>query len=190
MLSNDAKHEVCQLLWTIGDGSFLPRDIDRLEQLTSENPELQNVAIEFAAMYSMLHWEHHRPESSNTAGAAKAVSTSQPSTFPLLTTTLHGAIAYFSSGWPVAYMIATVIFGVGLLIGSLVPVSQPAQVARQSSVPSRVDAEPKTQLVGRITGMVDCKWGQGPGSRVQSRVLTLDSRLSSRLVTDSPWLPA
>ena len=46
----------------------------------------------------------------------------------------HGTVGYFSSGWPVAYLAATVIFGVGLLIGSLMHVSQPAQVARQSSV--------------------------------------------------------
>ena len=44
------------------------------------------------------------------------------------------------------------IFGVGLLIGSLVPVSQPVQVARQSSVPSRVDAEPKMEPVGTDYG--------------------------------------
>ena len=70
-------------------------------------------------------------------------------------------------------MIATVICGVGLLIGSLTPVSQPVQVARQSSASSRVDAEPKIENVGRITGMVDCKWegsgvrGQGSGAENQ-----------------------
>ena len=50
-----------------------------------------------------------------------------------LSTTLHGTVGFFSSGWPVAYLIATVIFGVGLLIGSLVPVSQPA-AGRQAIV--------------------------------------------------------
>ena len=59
-----------------------------------------------------------------------------PSLFPFLGNTLHGAVGYFSSGWPVAYLIATVIFGIGLLIGSHVYVSQPVQVARQSSLPS------------------------------------------------------
>ena len=50
------------------------------------------------------------------------------------------------------------ICGVGMLIGSVVYVSEPVQVARQSSVPSGSVAEPKTELVGRIAGMVDCKW--------------------------------
>ena len=55
----------------------------------------------------------------------------------------QGTGGYFSEGWPVAYLIATVISGIALLIGSLVHVSEPVQVARQSSVPSRLDAEPK-----------------------------------------------
>ena len=75
---------------------------------------------------------------------------------------------------------ATVIFGVGLLIGSLVHVSQPVQVAKQSvSLPSPLS--PLPSVVGRITGMVDCKWEtkglgirdwgleEGSESRVQGR---------------------
>ena len=81
-------------------------------------------------------------------------------------------VGYFSSGWPVAYMVATVIFGIGLLIGSVVHVSQPAQVARQSSVPSRAVEEPKMEPVGRITGMVDCRW---EGSEVRGQASGLPS---------------
>ena len=107
--------------------------------------------------------------------------------FPLLSTTLPGTVGFFSSGWPVAYLMATVIFGVGLLVGSLVPVSEPAQVARQSSVPSRAVAEPKTELVGRITGMVDCKWVRvrsRPSSALESTLLSFPRRQIT------PWLPA
>ena len=103
--------------------------------------------------------------------------------FGFLSTTVPSTFAFFSSGWPVAYLLATVIFGIGLLIGSLVHVSEPVQVARQSvPLPSPLSSLPT--MVGRITGMVDCKWVrvQGPESRV--RLSTLDSRLSSRLVTN------
>ena len=68
-----------------------------------------------------------------------------------------GTVGYFSSGWPVAYLVATVIFGIGLLIGSLVHVSQPVagcQAIRPVS-PSRLAALADA-IVGRITGMVDC----------------------------------
>ena len=60
---------------------------------------------------------------------------------------------------PLAYLVATVMTGLGLLIGSLIHVSHPEQVAR-NSVPAVV-VEPKAEIVGRITGMVDCKWERG-----------------------------
>ena len=68
---------------------------------------------------------------------------------------LPGPSGYFAEGMPLAYLLATVITGLGLLIGSLVPVSHPEQVAR-SAAPASV-VEPKAELVGRITGTVDCK---------------------------------
>ena len=54
-----------------------------------------------------------------------------------LPTASYGTVGWFSSGWPVAYLIATVICGVSMVIGSLIPTSQPIQFARRSSVPSR-----------------------------------------------------
>ena len=75
-----------------------------------------------------------------------------------LSTTLHDTSASFlSKGMPLAYLVATVVTGLGILIASHVYVSRPEQVAR-SSVPAIV-AEPAS--VGRITGMVDCKWNGG-----------------------------
>ena len=105
-----------------------------------------------------------------------------PSAF--LSTILHGTVGYFSSGWPVAYLVATVIFGIGLLVGSLMHVSQPAQVARQSvAAQRRLVAEPKMELVGRITGMVDCKWAD----RVDGRHSTTPM---FPWAASTPWLPA
>ena len=58
---------------------------------------------------------------------------------------------------PLAYLIATVVTGLGLLVGSVIHVAGPTEVARQSaSLPSPHSALPS--VVGRITGMVDCKW--------------------------------
>ena len=65
--------------------------------------------------------------------------------FGFLATPLHGTIGYLSSGWPVAYLVGNGDLRVGMLIGSVVHVSEPAQVARQSSVPSGSVAEPKTE---------------------------------------------
>ena len=93
--------------------------------------------------------------------------------------TAYRTANYLCQGWPLAYLIATVIFGIGLLIGSHIYVSQPAQVAQQSApLPSpfgrgaggegRGDADsPLPSKVGRITGMVGCQFVEGSGFRVQ-----------------------
>ena len=59
-----------------------------------------------------------------------------PSAMPLgfLATTLHGTAGFFSSGWPVAYLVATVIFGIGLLIGSHMYVSEPGRLSGNPSL--------------------------------------------------------
>ena len=88
---------------------------------------------------------------------------------------------FFSSGWPVAYLIATLIFGIGLLIGSLIPVSEPVQVASRPLMPSRMDTEPKMEVVGRITGLVDCKWAD--------RAQRLPTALTSPWVGNTRWPP-
>ena len=79
------------------------------------------------------------------------------------------------------------ITGLGLLIGSVIHVSGPEQVARNSVLPTRV-AEPITEIVGRITGMVDCKWekkglgirdwGLGKDSAVRARQVALGDRFT------------
>ena len=89
----------------------------------------------------------------------------------------HGTVGYVSSGWPVAYLVATVIFGIGLLIGSRIYVSQPVQVAQQSVLPSTFgrgaggegseNVTHSRPAVGQITGMVDCQFVEGSGFRVQ-----------------------
>lgn len=73
----------------------------------------------------------------------------------------HNTVDYFySSGWPVAYLIASVIFGVGLLIGASTYVSRDEQVANFSppaAVGHSIESPSKAEVVGRITGMVDCR---------------------------------
>ena len=58
---------------------------------------------------------------------------------PSLGHPLHSTVGYFSEGMPLAYLLATVITGLGLLVGSLIHVSHPEQVARN---PPSVAVEP------------------------------------------------
>ena len=76
-----------------------------------------------------------------------------------LSATFHNTFGYFPEGMPLAYLIATVVTGLGLLIGSVIHVAGPTAVARQvASLPSPLS--PLPSVVGRVTGMVDCKWAE------------------------------
>jgi hypothetical protein len=100
-----------------------------------------------------------------------------PPPFPasgFFTTTHHGPLGFISSGWPVAYLLATLIFGIGLIVAALVHVSGPTDVVQQSgrNAPSHSPSpipnpSPKAPSVARITGMVDCVW-EGAGGREQA----------------------
>ena len=100
---------------------------------------------------------------SNAPAVDQSVSHYHPSlpALTFLSTTLHGTIGYFPEGMPLAYLLATVMTGLGLLIGSLIHVSGPEQVAQQFASPPVLCLKP--EYVGRITGMVDCHWDRGEG---------------------------
>ena len=83
-----------------------------------------------------------------------------------------------------SYLAATVIVGVGLLIGWAWKVSDHPQIARQS-VPLPSPLSPLPSVVGRITGIVDCQWVQGRESespRVRLSNLNSRPRLSRRQI--------
>jgi hypothetical protein len=73
---------------------------------------------------------------------------------------LAGSVTYLSSGWPVAYLVATVIFAIGLTISAIVHVSRPELVAGRDSagvsLNSRSPSPNGSPIVARITGMIDC----------------------------------
>ena len=82
------------------------------------------------------------------------------SPFPTFLSTTFPATLGYSSGWPVAYLTATMIIGLGILSLWLTPVSRPEQVATHSTPPAagrQLVPEPLPASVGRITGLVDCK---------------------------------
>ena len=179
MVGYDGKYdEVASLLSAMADSGLGESQRHRLAELVAADPELCEFYLAFVEVDTMLAWEHGTintrfdtsfrsfvPPSLQDVCAVSAVV---PPPFPLLSTTLPGTAGFFSSGWLVAYLVATVICGVSMLVGSLMPVSQPVQVARQSSAPSRTVAEPQTELVGRITGMVDCRWAENPKSEIRN----------------------
>jgi hypothetical protein len=92
----------------------------------------------------------------------------------LLSAPFPSTYGYFSSGWTVSYLSATVLTGLLLLGFWLMPASTPKQIARQPDV-LLSSPSPLTSVVGRITGMADCQFKAEGGRRKAER---LESRVS------------
>ena len=77
---------------------------------------------------------------------------------------LHSTLAFsnplFFSHLLLAYLVATVVVGAGLLVGSFTYVSPPGEIAartpRNTGDASTIAASPRSTIVGRITGMANC----------------------------------
>jgi hypothetical protein len=75
-----------------------------------------------------------------------------------------------AGGILVSYLSAAVILSLGLLIAWAWKLPSYAEIARRSPPPAagrRLEPEPMMECVGRITGMVDCQWGEGSEVRGQ-----------------------
>jgi hypothetical protein len=102
-------------------------------------------------------------------------------------TTIPGTVGFFSSDWSLSYLIATVVCGIAALIGSLIYVSRYEQVVDDtpsSAAKHQLEPLPKVETVGRITGMVDCKWAKGSDPLRGNDVVSLgrEFKLESGLV--------
>ena len=134
-------------------------------------------AATIAAPFSSVH---HRPS---------------PRIPSFLSIPIHGTIGYFSQGLPLAYLLATVITGLGRLVGSLIHVSHPEQVARESFSPALV-VEPKVKLWAESPAWstANAKKVQGSRFKVQNpEIIHQKSYLRNRLLpwaTSLPWPPA
>ena len=85
-----------------------------------------------------------------------------------------------SSGWPVAYLIATVVLAIGALIGTFTYVSQPEPLADQRNIINPQSPIPNAPcVVGQITAMADCTWA-GTEKSPSTKAVALDRPM--------PWL--
>ena len=72
----------------------------------------------------------------------------------------YSTLTYIASGWPAAYLIATVILGAGILIGAFTYVSRPADRLPDSIAATKgpMASPSENESVAEITAMVDCEW--------------------------------
>ena len=121
------------------DQALSADELATLGQRLTENPEACDRYIDCMGVHGQLAWQAMPGKPFSLSELADCTQVAcvwedesdelsttclgNPSLLPFLGHPLPGTVGYFSSGWPVAYLIATVIFGIGLLIGSLTPVS-------------------------------------------------------------------
>ena len=170
-LSHDQFEELQTLLDQFSLDELTEEQADRLEELASAAPEACDLYIQWACVHAGLRFcsaEAYEPAVEMPAEAPPAtnlptlVLDSQPSASPmsLFGDASQGMTANFLQGWPMAYLIGSVIFGVGLYVASLLTVTHHVYMAQQPPAsPSKSPATAsKTEYVGQITGMIDVKW--------------------------------
>ena len=131
--------EFQSLLWAACRDDVTQEELAQLEQLADADS-----AVQLLVDYLQLDGELHRiicqqssedkcfkmleaSAFSNPQAIEQFQSVSPGS--PLFSTIAQGTLGYFSSGWPMAYLVATAVMAVALLVGSVVHVSQPDHVA-------------------------------------------------------------
>ncbi len=121
--------------------------------------------------------------SDSTPSVVPAVPPASP-VLGFLGNVTHGAMGYFSEGWPLAYLLSTIVFVVGLGIFSLMTVRHHTQIAEQPSASSPKPDDSAFVLVGCITGMADVHWADvNTSTELGNRVsLGRNFKLSSGLM--------
>jgi hypothetical protein len=214
--ASDWTSELPLLLERLIDGQFTAEDGDRLNSLLAQGAAQRHYYRSYLKLHAALEWrigEHNMVDglAKTNACAADRQSALPPAAPMAIPSPSYASVAlpsvanysvtgYFASGWPVAYLLATVIFGVGLLVGAIVHVSPPNPLATQPVPGSSLPVAPipsKGELVGRISGMADCQWtadgakssplvALGDTFRVSSGLLEITYDTGARVILQGP----
>jgi hypothetical protein len=178
------------------DGSASDRDVDELDAALIADEQSRRRYLKYCRLHVSLEMEMQArsalrrlqardridaesltPWESEALAAATPPIPSAPSALAspgVFSAGLYGSVGYLASGWPVAYLIATAILSVGLLIGAVTHVSRPEQ--QFASLPSpfgrgaggeggeRLNS-PLPSVVGQITAMANCRLAAGSRSK-------------------------
>ena len=161
----------------VRDGEATEDVVAQLEALLAQDADARQYYADFMFMHALM--ERYSGIAENGQCEANRSSTAPRQSLPVfapLATTSHATVGLFSSGWPVAYLIATVIFGIGLVVAAVTHVSRPVQSAVERSpsvILDKAAREPNMELVGRITGMVDCAWSDPASEAINGAYVPL-----------------
>lgn len=166
---------VFELAASICDGRASPSEYAELDSLLLDDLAAFNRYLRYCRMHSALRLELRAHRATQAAcrqlgiqpagtesGELHAAPTGVPASgaAPGVPVSSFGfGSAWSSSGWPLAYLIATVLITTGMFLGSLVSL-QPLDAPKSTSswAGNSVSRQTGVSFVGRITGMVDCRW--------------------------------
>ena len=153
---------------------FAEGDLNEAEMLEWDTALAGSEALQELLIATCLQRQLLPQVLADMANETPAVLPTIPPTSPalgFLGNVTHGAFTYFSEGWPLAYLLSTIIFVVGLGIFSLMTVRHHTQIAEQLSTPfTRSIVSEKPSYIGRVTGMVDIKWADASTAAVTDLV--------------------
>ena len=198
MCSRPNAHEgLFHLIDAALSGSATLQQTEELESILKNDRKACEVYSECASIEAELHLLVRGRKVSQTVSERIAAATyagetlvschaeipcdsSPPSDRPRIPTfgVLNRTWGYVVSGWPMAYMVATVIVGLGITVAAITQVSRPTQVVQPSPAnQSPISTVPS--VVGRITGMVDCQWSRADDpTNLQTEARNLKSPVS------------
>jgi hypothetical protein len=179
--SNAPSSEFMDLMGLLTENRISPHEAERLEQILWANPECRKHYVDYMLLVSGLYRTRRVGEvpsdvqETTLEGLTARLREASPAPLPpvVFSQSLNGSASFLTSGWPVAYLIATVCLAIGLTIASFVSVSLP-ESAEQHFVLNSGDApallKDRSNVVGWITGAVDCEWADVAGANQQNTV--------------------
>ena len=176
-------------------GVATKEQIARLDRLMIEDEQARRLYVRYAhTLCALRTWSEYQAsdaEARDVLSALTALSSSdarcgqgQPDSGAVRPLVLFSAVdhsyGFHFSGWPVAYLIATVVLGIGLVIGAITHVSQPGEFARKLPSPAgeRWAQPSQTESVGQVTSMVDCRWSDPATAAVLGARVALGRKIA------------
>jgi hypothetical protein len=171
-MSGSAIHpDMDRLLARLLEGELQPTERRQLTDILQDDAASRLLYRKYLIVDALLRWEN-APPILKTQQTSESAPCPAPSVPPIIIQA-PGSSSLFSfpsfvGGILFSYLVAALVMGAGLLVTSVWKPSDNASIARRSLAPDANDVRPPAELpiVGRITGMVDCRW-VGSGFRVQ-----------------------
>jgi hypothetical protein len=173
-----------ELLNAMCEGELSPAQARELETIVESSDDACRHYLCYIHLHGTLHWDGGEQLRASEAAESRRIASVRPSRTDagelpqssvsgFLPSALYSSVGWFSSGWPVAYLISTVILSVGILTSSLIPASRAPQIATHSPDAAQLQSqpEPARKVVGHITGTMNCQWSDAAAASDGGRVL-------------------